>query len=367
MKKVLVSLLVLALAMTSVFAAVNFSGEFVAGYTFQNVNDEWATTNFGQDNIGTDPLKLNGTIADEDGLWSITMKGVLEADSRLSGEAHLNVGQMIFGSESDISMDLGLVAKGRVAGLNAYNNKSGLNLTRIRTIDGGLASLTVGYTDLVQVQVAGSPITGHDDLIVSALVKPLDGLAVSAGYVMNGESKLAAYFVKDAPNEGAFNAAVDVNLGALIGLDFDLGLTAGDKYEFDTEMNLFAATVYGGIDLVDISAEYALITQADSDDPMHAFNVAANFNVLEGLSLNVYTGAFGLCGDYTKYEDVFYVGGNVGYAFGNVGVNLNVQYAADAPIFADGNSVTQAIGGDIGAGAVKAAGFSITPSVTLTF
>ena len=368
MKKVLVSLLVLALAMTSVFAAVNFSGEFVAGYTFANYEDEWTTTNFGQDNVATDVLKLDASVADEDGIWSITMKGALQADGRLAGSATVDLGKAILGSDSDFSLALGLVANNRVAGLNAYNNASGFNRTRIRTLDKGLwTTLTVGYTDLVQVQVAGGPDTADmfwynglseadklttkagSDFLVSALVKPINGLAVSAGYVMAGENK------NHGSGDGMFNAAVDVNIAELAGLDFDLGVSVGDRYELEGEANLIAATVYGGIDLVDVSVEYALETA--NDEAYHYFNVAANLNVIEGLALNVYTGAIGLC-ETVEFGDAFYVGGNVGYTLANVGLNLNVQYA---------EAMVSGAMGDVSVGAVKAPGFSITPSVTIAF
>ena len=65
MKKVIVSLLVLALAMTSVFAAVNFSGELVTGYTFNYDKDseEWTNWMYGQDNLDTNSTQLKLGIA----------------------------------------------------------------------------------------------------------------------------------------------------------------------------------------------------------------------------------------------------------------------------------------------------------------
>lgn len=369
MKKVLVSLLVLALAMTSVFAAVNFSGEFKAGYTFSTTDwKNWTTTNFGQDNYKTDVLKLNASLADENGIWSITMKGALVADNRLAGTATVDLGKVFMGADSDVSIALALVANNRVAGLNAYNNASGFNMTRIRTLDKGLwTSLTVGYGDYVQVQVAGGPDpaklywlkdgvddnkVGSADFIASALVKPVDGIGVSVGYVLAGENK---WEIASGTDNGMLNAAVNVDIAALADLDFDLGLSVGDRWEIGAGANLVAATVYGGVDVVGFSAEYALATQNDAIE--NYFNVGLDLNVVEGLKLNVYTGAMGL-GETHAFKDAFFVGGNVGYTVAGVGLNLNVQYA--------GSDASGTLG-DVAEGGVKIEGFSITPSMSIAW
>lgn len=371
MKKVLVSLLVLALAMTSVFAGIDFSGKFVAGYTFNTTDwKNWTSQAYGEDKNNSNPLKLDASIADENGLWSITMKGVLQADDRLAGTATVDLGKVFMGADSDVSIALALVANNRVAGLNAYNNASGFNMTRIRTLDKGLwTSLTVGYGDYVQVQVAGGPSNentpwveaGDDvkrgaDFIASALVKPVDGIGVSVGYVLNGETK---WEIVDATNatakNGHFNAAVNVDIAALADLDFDLGLSIGDRWAIGAGANLVAATVYGGVDVVGFSAEYALATQDKAIE--NYFNVGLDLNVVEGLKLNVYTGAMGL-GEAHGFKDAFFVGGNVGYTYSNIGINLNVQYAG-----ANANGYM----GDVSEGAVKHAGFSLTPSVSIAW
>ena len=370
MKKVLVSLLVLALAMTSVFAAVNFSGEFKAGYTFGTADwKNWDTGIFGQDNLDSDVLKLNASLADENGIWSITMKGALVADNRLAGTATVDLGKVFMGADSDVSIALALVANNRVAGLNAYNNASGFNMTRIRTLDKGLwTSLTVGYGDYVQVQVAGGPDNRNmfwatydeiksqwdtktgADFIASALVKPVDGIGVSIGYVLSGEDKWA-----DA-GDSKMNAAVDVDIAALADLDFALGVSVGDRFTFEGKSNVFATTVYGGVDFLDFSAEYSLISA--NKNSAHNFNVGLGFNVVDGLKLNVYTGAFGLR-EGAKFKDAFFVGGNVGYTVAGVGLNLNVQYSG-------ANSAAYL--GDVAQGGVKNVnGFAVTPSMSIAW
>ena len=367
MKKVLVSLLVLALAMTSVFAGIDFSGKFVAGYTFNTTDwKNWTTSAYGEDKNNSNPLKLDASIADENGLWSITMKGDLQADDRLAGTATVDLGKVFMGADSDVSIALALVANNRVAGLNAYNNASGFNLTRIRTLDNGLwTSLTVGYGDYVQVQVAGGPSNANTpwggaaakqgaDFIASALVKPVDGIGVSVGYVLAGENKWETTTDQSTKN-GHFNAAVNVDIAALADLDFDLGLSVGDRWAIGAGANLVAATVYGGVDVVGFSAEYALATQDDAIE--NYFNVGLDLNVVDGLKLNVYTGAMGL-GEVHAFKDAFFVGGNVGYTYSNIGINLNVQYA--------GSNAGGTLG-DVAEGGVKYAGFSLTPSVSIAW
>ena len=377
MKKVLVSLLVLALAMTSVFAGIDFSGKFVAGYTFNTTDwKNWTSQAYGEDKEMTNPLKLDASIADENGLWSITMKGALVADDRLAGTATVDLGKIIMGADSDVSIALALVANNRVAGLNAYNNASGFNMTRIRTVDKGLwTSLTVGYGDYVKVQVAGgpsnmntpwAPVKDADthistskpgaDFTASALVQPVNGIGVSVGYVLTGETK---WEIEDTNNDtaknGQFNAAVNVDIAALADLDFDLGLSVGDRWAIGAGANLVAATVYGGVDVVGFSAEYALATQNDAIE--NYFNVGLDLNVVEGLKLNVYTGAMGL-GEAHAFKDAFFVGGNVGYTYSNIGINLNVQYAG---------ANAKGYMGDVSEGAVKYAGFAITPSMSIAW
>ena len=374
MKKVLVSLLVLALAMTSAFAAVDFTGEVVAGYTFQYFNDEWNYHIMGQDGIDTAPIKINVKAADENGYWDVTLKGALIADNRLGGNLNVDLGKIILGADSDLSIKLGMYANNRVTGLRAYTNQSGLNLDRIRTYEKGLwASLSVAYSDLVSVQVAGGPrlskgdgadesgITddkwntnwiGDDnaDFIVSALVKPIDGVGISAGYVLNGENKLGT-----AKDKGSFNAEASLDLGKLLGTDWTFGLDVADKYSIGDKTNLFLASVYGGIDVFNLALEYGLKTP-ETGDMVNMFYVGADINVLEGLLLNAYFGA----ADLVKFSDNWYVGANIGYeVYDGITLAANVQYATEGG--------ADLIGGDISEGSVGAAGFSITPKVSVAF
>ena len=339
MKKVLVSLLVLALAMTSVFAAVNFSGELVAGYGFQYSDKEWTNHIVGQDGENTNTTKLLLGIADDNGVWSVGVEGVLVSDGRVSGDLNVDL-LKAFGLDTDFSLGLGLLVNDEQTGLRAYNNLSGKNFDRIRTAAQGLwAGLNFGYGDLIKVQVAGSPATvevtdGGDfapgtpgkptgiganagDLIISAMSTPIEGLTVSVDWALKGEDKS---FV-NTEKAGVFGGAVNANVGAMLGLDFDLGVALMDRWQYGDNNNQFGVSVYGGVDLVQAGVEYVLRTQKDQTT-RHFFYAKADFNVVENMTLGVFGGAM----DLATADQNWYVGGNIGYTVSGITFKLNVEY-----------------------------------------
>ena len=373
MKKVLVSLLVLALAMTSVFAAVNFSGELVAGYGFQYNNKEWTNHIVGQDGEDTNTTKLLLGIADDNGVWSVGVEGVLVSDGRVSGDLNVDL-LKAFGLDTDFSLGLGLLVNDEQTGLRAYNNLSGKNFDRIRTSAPGLwAGLNFAYGDLIKVQVAGSPATekvndGGDlapdtagkptgikansgDLIISAMSTPIEGLSVSIDWALKGENKS---YVTGSTNEGLIGGAVNANIGAMLGLDFDLGVAVMDRYQYGDGNNQLGVSVYGGVDLVQAGVEYVLRTQKDAAT-RHFFYAKADFNVVENMTLGVFGGAM----DLATADQNWYVGGNVGYTISGVTFKLNVEYGKSQSFswIDNVNAFT----------ADKGAGLWIVPSVKVAF
>lgn len=343
MKKVLVSLLVLALAMSSVFAAVNFSGEFKGGYQFQYKNDAWTGHVQGQDGDDTNTTKLNLGIADDNGVWSVGIEGALVADGRVTGDISIDMIKL-FGIDSDLSVKFGLAANDEQTVLRAYANPTGKNLDRIRTSAAGVwANVAVGYGDYVTVQVAGSPKTaavadGGDvnpsvggtgkytgfgacvgDLAISALGKPMAGLEISAGWVLKGDGQ------NNSGDKGAFTAAVDANVGAMAELGFDLGVSASYIYGIDPKNHVVSAAVYGGVDMVDAYVEYSYNT-VETADRQNFLAVGANFNLVENMLLDVYFGSNKL----STFADNLFVGGDIGYTVNNVTFALGVEYSAGA-------------------------------------
>ena len=404
MKKVLVSLLVLALAMTSVFAAVNFSGDFVTGYTFAYDTDaeKWSNYMFGQDNVNTNSTKLNLGIADDNGIWSIGLEGELMVDgsaqdtpqNRVMGDITLDLAKLIMG-DTDWTAQLQMLANDRVTALRAYSNQSGLSYDRVRTNEPGLwANAIVGYGYLLQIQIGGAPklVGGANklsderdgDLIISAMTKPISGLAVSVDWALVGDKNST---VEDA---GVFGAAAEVNLGEMLGLSFDLGVGVADKYYYGDaatvytdfmmaslvpgwdglddaakagyttvgKQNILAAQIYGGIDLVSAYVEYVNWYMDNADKAVSALHFGVDLNVVESLILNVYGGMFDLSEEILP-EMAYYFGGNIGYELSGITFQVNVQYAE--------NGYASSVGGDVAQGGVKAEGFSISPMLKLSF
>ena len=361
MKKVLALLLVCLLATSVAFAAVQFGGSLTAGVAvnYDDKNPEydngWRVYTYGDDGDGSDEMSLNFTLGDDQGFWSAEVKGLWggqvfgDGTEQLFGEAgkieaifKTNIAKSIaaaVGGESPVDVTLEIGGNRRVTTLRAYNNVSGASLDRIRTINNtSPIGLTIGYQDFVQAQVTYAPELWDDrsgtaaaypeDLTASALIKPYSGIAVSVDYAMNGETKVlnggnafAGGTSAWSDAGGLLGAAVDINLGDLLGTDFALGLSVSDRYEFGTKYNQFAAVVYGGVDMVSAYVEYALRTYGEdvyhwadsglSPDPVHEAGKAENYlnlgvdlALVENMNLNVYFGA----DDLGQFVDTYFVG-----------------------------------------------------------
>ena len=208
----------------------------------------------------------------------------------------------------------------------AYSNNSGKSWDRIRTADNGyFANLTLGYGNYIQVQAAldpglsGSP-TSKRDFGVGIYSNPINGLEISAAYLYDGEWDQIINdedVVTQEDNDGVIGGAVDVNLGTMLGLGFNLGVSVADRYGFDRG-NDFAATVYGGVDFVTVAAEYAYTA-----DEANFLWVGADFSVVDNLDLGVYVGA----NDVAEFADQYFVGGSIGYDLNGIGLGLDIEYA----------------------------------------
>ena len=191
--------------------------------------------------------------------------------------------------------------------------------------------------DVPSLKPTGFKANGGD-VAVSALVTPLDGLKVSAGWVLYGDSQ------NKTGNDGAVTAAADVNVGSLVGLDFDLGVAASYIYGIGAENHVVAATVYGGVDAFDAYAEYSYNTASKANFLV----VGANVNVVENMLLDFFVGANDLGND--NFGDTFFVGGDIGYTVSGVTFQLGVEYSASTAAFS-----------------YDEAGLSIVPQVKVAF
>ena len=357
MKKILTILTVALLACTTVFAALNVSGEFEAGYKFSFPNGDYKAER--QDaKEGKFVLK----VTDDANIWTINIKALdkLDSSNKLDGNLALDLDALLAANGvdmGDVSLALSIGNNSAMTALSAYNDVTGDAGYKFKNNGNYSTELAVGYGDYIQTKIALDPqVDGNGSLVLSAMTAPVDGVKVSLAY-----SRDAIIYAKGSDDNAiyavnAFGGAVDLNVGALAGLDFDLGVSVYDNYgwggtrtksedvysDLGKAYNALAAAVYGGVDVVDAFVEL----RVDSDINAKAVTTIGmksqvNFNVVENLGLDVF---FNI-GNFDAFKSTYEVGGDVSYTLSGVKFATNLKYAGDA-----GNGV-----------------FSITPKVVVTF
>ena len=347
MKKILTILTVALLACSTVFAAVNLSGEFEAGYKF-SFKDEFKADP--QDNAEG---KVTVKVSDDAGIWTVNVKALdnLDSSNKLKANLSLNLAALMAANGvdlGDVSLALSLGANERMTALSAYNDVTGDELYKFKNDGKYSTELAVGYGDLIQTKIAIDPVAtvggteGKFSLVASALTKPVDGVAVSAAYAHNAWFASALTDEIDFVPKNAFGVATDINVGTIAGLDFDLGVTVYDNFgwEKDTSVNALAAAVYGGVDFIDAFFELRMhnMSVGKESDTVLGMKTQVNFNVVENLGLDVY---FSI-GSFDAVEDSYAVGGDVSYTVSGVKFAANLDYTA-------------------------VVGFSVTPKIVVTF
>lgn len=205
------------------------------------------------------------------------------------------------------------------------------------------------------VTVAGSwnaNVGTVNSFSVSALTAPIDGLKVSVDYVYGGENKAKDWNLETWPKDvtktaDVFGAAIDVNIGSLLGLDFNVGVSASERYQLSDKLNTTAATIYGGVDLVSGYVEYAF-QKLDKGTAQHYLEAGVDI-ALDVVNFGVWFGSDNL----VEFNDTYYVGASVGTTFGGLDYSLMVEYAGDG-ISGAYNEFGKA-------------GITITPSVSVSF
>ena len=365
MKKILTILAVALLACTTVFA-VSFSGSLTAGAEL-NYNDHWSVEYYGDDGNSTDAASLKLGVADENGLWSINFNTIGNFDASGAWGADLTIGfsealNAAFGTTLPVDIDLSTVYNDRYTTLRAYNNASGNNVDRVRTVGGTTHFVAqVAYENYVTVAGAWNANIGPvNSMAVSALSAPIEGLKVSVDYAHGAENKKAdwnLYELKEIDPEtkeketitskDVVGAAIDVNLGSLLGLDFNVGVSASERYQLDDKLNTTAATIYGGVDLVSGYVEYAF-QKLDKEDAQHYLEAGVTVD-LDVVDVKAWFGADNL----ENFSKTYYVGASVGTSFGGLDYSVIVEYAGDE-ISGAYNQFGKA-------------GFTITPNVSVSF
>ena len=344
MKKILTILTVALLACSTVFAAVNLSGEFEAGYKF-SFKDEFKADP--QDNAEG---KVTVKVSDDAGIWTVNVKALdsLDSSNKLKANLSLNLAALMAANGvdlGDVSLALSLGANEKMTALSAYNDVTGDELYKFKNDGKYSTELAVGYGDLIQTKIAVDPkVGGKFAVVASALTKPVDGIAVSAAYAHNAwfTSALSDDEADENTAKNAVSVATDINVGALAGLDFNLGVTVYDNigWDKDSSSNAFAAAVYGGVDVVDAFFEFRMdnTTMAKDTITKLGMKTQVNLNIVENLGLDAY---FSIK-DFDLFDTTYAVGGDVSYTVSGVKFAANLEYGATA-------------------------GFSVTPKIVVTF
>jgi hypothetical protein len=150
------------------------------------------------------------------------------------------------------------------------NSSAGDNsYAKVRMAGKDSAYMTIGYDKYVSIYLAGSPTNWVGDakkksFLINAVVTPVDGLKVAAGYT--GVALRTARKEADKAVEygkGAFGGSVLVDVKTLAKLDFDLKVSAIDAYYFagdDAHQNVndLMAAVSGGMDSWAAYVEYQM-------------------------------------------------------------------------------------------------------------
>ena len=345
MKKVLTVLLVVLLATTTVFAAMNVSGRFRTGYKF-SFNDGFTADGWKENTEAKFSLK----VSDDAGIWTVSLKdwgdGALDSDDKIKANLSLNFTNLLAANgvdlgDFDISASIG--ANGAMTALSAYNDVTGDEIYKVKNNGAYSSELAVGYGDLIKAKINIDPTyepTKKMPVALSVMSTPVSGVSVSAVYAYNG---LIYQVDKDTkvPADHVLGFAVNADFAALFGLDFQLGLAAYDNVGLKDggNVNTFAAAVYGGVDLVDAYFELRMNNQLWKDgESTFGMKSQVNLNLVENLKLDVY---FNIA-NFAKTADTYAVGGDVSYTISGVEFAGNLEYAA----------------GD---------GFSITPKVIIAF
>lgn len=326
-KKFVATLALVLLVVVSLSAAPTFSGRFRQGYTFKfdangNTTTEWKS----------EESKLVMKFADDNGLWTVNLKGVgaLDSNDKWAANASINFGKALAGAGVDMG-DFTVVGSignnGSITMISAYNDVTGNEDHKFKNNGTASVSLTLGYGKLVKVMAAvdptnstggSAPVAKSRSVAVAATTEPVDGVVAGIAYAHNATTD------EKWADKNAINGSVNVNVAKLAGLDFNLGVSAFDTYLLDAKKNYLGANVYGGYADVDAYVEFVMY------DQLMGLNTQVAYSGVENLGLDVY---FNI-GNFDTVADTITVGGDVEYTFGGVTYAMNMEYTTSNKTFA---------------------------------
>ena len=157
MKKILTILTVALLACTTVFAALNVSGEFEAGYKFSFPNG-----NYTAESQDAKEGKFVLKVTDDANIWTINIKALdkLDSSNKLDGNLALDLDALLAANGvdmGDVSLALSIGNNSAMTALSAYNDVTGDAGYKFKNNGNYSTELAVGYGDYIQTKVAFDP------------------------------------------------------------------------------------------------------------------------------------------------------------------------------------------------------------------
>jgi hypothetical protein len=378
-KKVLLTTTAMALvAAMTVSADVNFSGSFDQGYKFAWKGDDLTVSNEEDLTPGDDNFEASMYVnfADSDGLWSVDIGNqgktgdapfdLFGSDNALRASATVSLTKALAADENitlpfDASFTIG--NSGSDTALSAYNNVTGKNFYKLKAHGlNNVSNVTVSYADpntnatLVTAKLAGGPISGGQCLGISAIVNPIDGVSVSAGYAYgHGKSGYVTGYDYAKAEQGAeyttastdadynsylastslaydygFNGAATVDIAKLAQLTgytakasvMDTYLNDGD--DSDNNQNTVAVNVQGGAQDITGYVQFAMTSyKLDDKDSQQSLWFGAAYSGIEKVGLDGYYRILKL----SKVADNQVFGADATYTMGGITYKVNMEYA----------------------------------------
>ena len=282
----------------------------------------------------------NAAISISGDFWKVSLsaKTGMLFDAKMAAKAEIYLDKALAeqGMDmGDLTLKMAIGNMGDLGGLSAYSNKRDdlQDLKMSSGFDGAYAaSMTVGYGDLVTVMVGVDPVSFLDQdaalaknnaIILSAKSEPVEGVTAAIAYtnVSNG--------LKDTNTsaDGAFAGSVNIDIAALAGLDFGLGVSAYDLYNFEKKENNLYVELNGSF------ADFSAWTEYRILDKTNDMKLEVAYAGIENVGLS----AFVELGDITKQaaadEVTVKIGGGVNYKMGGVTYALDADYAVQAKTF----------------------------------
>ncbi len=317
-KFVLTLALVLMVAATVSAFPLEVTGAFKAGYTLTFDPNSIVA-------LDATELDINGLSVSGD-FWKVGFGGgAISFDNDAFNAATLSIYLDKALAEQgvdmgDVTLTLAIGNTGDVKPSDVYSDSNDA-VAELAMVGVYSSKVTVGYTDMVTVELAADPTnTADKPIMLGAKLAPVDGVKAAVGY-----TNLTAGGTK-----GGMTASALVDVAALADLDFGLSASAITVYDLNTKVNNLYGEVKASVEDITAWVEYQLLNKQSNVIGKVSYAGIENVGLYGKLTL-------------TDLSDIATkVGAGVDYTMGGV------KYALDAEYVVDGS-------------------FTLKPSVKVTF